>query len=374
MRSDGFAAKAIHVDPATASRRSGRDLHCFLFRLIPNRVGAGWPSSIKSERPMTVKFPHAIPALVLLWQLAPGPGSARAQSHAAQAVMPRVVVPTGAAQQPLPAGVTRGPARNAYPWKTHITATIFWIGEQPTANNPTPNCKSSWDVKWSENFGGYDNPAPEKRIACHTSGTFRPAAFAPRLNPFYIALPYNDVMRGGRHKPEAPRVIPWFNRYNPQPGHTMLKGRWLQLHYNGRTCFAQWEDCGPWVTDDWEYVFGDKRPKATRNNSAGIDISPAVRDYLGIQSHQRLHWRFVEDHQVPNGPWMRFGPQPSPNSAAARLMDFAAANPPLPVRPSGPIQRPGPDADIETQRRYLEYLRQLRDESFQNKPLRDLQR
>jgi hypothetical protein len=44
------------------------------------------------------------------------------------------------------------------------------------------------------------------------------------------------------------------------------------------------------------------------------------------------------------------------------------------MRPSSPIQRPGPDADVETQRRYLEYLRQMRDESFQNKPLRDLQR
>lgn len=318
-----------------------------------------------------MRIPTALLTTILIWQFVPGPGCAYAQSPGIQQNMPRVVVPTGA-RQPMPAGVRRAPARSLYPWKTHITATVFWVGEQPTQNNPTPNCKSSWDMKWSENFGGYDNPAAEKRVACHTTGQFRPAGFAPKLNPFYIALPYNDVMPGNRHKPEASRVIPWFHRFDPPPGRTVLKGRWVQLHFNGRSCYAQWEDCGPWVTDDWAYVFGDKRPKATQNNSAGIDISPAVRDYLGMQSHQKLHWRFVEDNQVPQGPWLRFGPQPSPGSAAARAMEAAATT--HPGRPDGPIRRPGPDADIETQRRYLEYLRRLRDESFQKKPLRELQR
>ncbi len=35
-----------------------------------------------------------------------------------------------------------------YPWKTNIVTTVFWIGEQPTANNPVPNTKSSWDANW----------------------------------------------------------------------------------------------------------------------------------------------------------------------------------------------------------------------------------
>ena len=76
---------------------------------------------------------------------------------------PRVVIPTGS----RPVTPTRSIAptsRILYPWKTHITATIFWCGEQPTARNPTPNCKSSWDTAWAKNFGGYDDPAPEKRI------------------------------------------------------------------------------------------------------------------------------------------------------------------------------------------------------------------
>jgi len=315
-------------------------------------------------------FNIAAPCIYGLVVSAPTPGLA--QSSAPQQAMPRVSIPTSASQ-PLPSGMRRAPAAAAtYPWKTHVTATIFWIGEKPSQNNPTPNHMSSWDMQWKENFGGYDDPDPEKRVACRVRGSFRPKGFEPQLNPFYIALPYNDVMRGGRHKPEASRVVPWFNRYNPQPGHTVLKGRWLQIHFNGRNCFAQWEDCGPWVTDDWEYVFGNKGPKATQNHSAGIDLSPAVRDFLGMHSHQKVHWRFVETHQVPPGPWLRYGIQPSPRSAAARLQALTPAQPQ--TRPSGPIQRPGPDADIETQRRYLEYLRQMRDESFAKKPLRDLQR
>ena len=35
--------------------------------------------------------------------------------------------------------------------------------------------------------------------------------FVPRQNPFYIALPYNDVSHG-QFKPEAPLVVPWFGR------------------------------------------------------------------------------------------------------------------------------------------------------------------
>jgi hypothetical protein len=268
-----------------------------------------------------------------------------AQPPAYQQNIPRVVVPTGNSRAAMPLRPPAPSSRVLYPWKTHITATIFWIGEQPTARNPTPNCKSSWDTEWAVNFGGYDNPDPATRIANHATGEFRPRAFIPKLNPFYVALPYNDVVRYNQHKPEASRVIPWFSRTNPAPGKTVLKGRWLQIYYGGRSCYAQWEDCGPWVTDDWEYVFGDKPPKNRENKSAAIDLSPSVRDYLGLRSGQKVHWRFVEASQVPHGPWKKYGQDPA-----------GAADP-----------------DLEAQRRYLEYLRELRDRNFQQKSLRELQ-
>jgi hypothetical protein len=189
-----------------------------------------------------------------------------------------------------------------YPWKLDIVATVFWVGEQPTENNPTPNDKSSWDTKWMENFGGYDDPDPTKRTEA-----FTPVGFMPKQNPFYIALPYNDVISYNSHKPEASRMIPWFKQRFTRSGRTVLKGQWVAIRHGNRVCYAQWEDCGPFVTDDHDYVFGNARPKNTSNNGAGIDISPAIRDYLGLKSMSRCDWRFVDVSEVPSGPWRNIG-------------------------------------------------------------------
>jgi hypothetical protein len=187
-----------------------------------------------------------------------------------------------------------------YPWKNGIVTTVFWVGETPTANNPTPNHASSWDKNWARNYGGYDNPNVSYRRG------FIPASFIPRQNPFYIALPYNDVTRGTT-KPEAPRVIPWFKESFERVGKTVCKGRWLAIRYRGRVCYAQWEDCGPFRTDHWEYVFGNERPRANLNRGAGLDVSPAVRDYLGLSGTDVTDWKFVEFDEVPQGPWALYG-------------------------------------------------------------------
>ncbi len=189
-----------------------------------------------------------------------------------------------------------------YPWRLNITATVFWVGEDASARNPVHNHKSSWDGDWRDNFGGFDNPDPQQRTA-----DYRPKAFIPRQNPFYVALPYNDVSRG-KHKPEAARVIPWFRKEFVKEGQSVCKGKWVQIQYNGKYCFAQWEDCGPFTTEDWPYVFGDKTPVNMENKRAGIDISPAVRDYLGIKGGTALvNWRFVEFYRIPRGPWSKWG-------------------------------------------------------------------
>jgi len=186
--------------------------------------------------------------------------------------------------------------RSQYTWKRDIPVTVFWVGEDATENNPTHNHASSWDPNWKQNFGGFDDP--------NDRNGFFPAKFKPRLNPFYIALPYNDVARGGgRFKPEASRLIKWFWRSAKAPGKSVCKGRWLAIHYGHKVCYAQWEDCGPFYTDDHSYVFQNSRPKPNRNGNAGLDVSPAVRDFLGVKSSQRVSWKFVEGSEVPQGPW-----------------------------------------------------------------------
>lgn len=185
--------------------------------------------------------------------------------------------------------------QSAMPWKRNVVATIFWVGEEPAENNPTPNDKSAWDMNWVANFGGYDDPKDR-------SG-WGPSSFTPRLNPFYVALPYNDVAPGGVHRPEASEVIPWFWESFQGPGISVCKGRWIAIHFEGRVCYAQWEDVGPFEVDHWQYVFGKENARPNRNLAAGIDLSPAVRDFLQIRSGQRVEWRFVEDRNVPHGPW-----------------------------------------------------------------------
>ncbi len=187
-----------------------------------------------------------------------------------------------------------------YPWKLGIMATCFWVGEHPTANNPVPNYKSSWDPQWARNFGGFDDPDSTNRR------NYIPKNFTPRQNPFYVALPYNDVTRGNT-KPESRRAIPWFRDAFEKEGKSVCKGRWLAIRYRGRIAYAQWEDCGPFRTDHWQYVFGNDRPRPNLNQGAGLDVSPAVRDFLGMNGKDVCDWKFVDAKEVPGGPWTKYG-------------------------------------------------------------------
>jgi hypothetical protein len=204
-------------------------------------------------------------------------------------VEPQVFVPT-----------TSRPVTQHFPWKSNIVTTVFWIGEQAGGNNPVPNNRSSWDLNWTSNYGGYDNPEPSARR------NYIPVAFTPRLNPFYFALPYNDVSHG-QFKPEAPLVIPWFKQAYTGPGQSVCQHRWIAIRKGNRTCYAQWEDCGPFRTDHYQYVFQNERPKSNLNRGAGLDVSPAVRDYLGLQPTDVTDWKFVDTADVASGPWRNYG-------------------------------------------------------------------
>lgn len=207
-----------------------------------------------------------------------------------KATLPRVFAPTR--------------PRNVYtrfPWKRNIVTTVFWIGELPTANNPTPNTVSAWDKRWTSNYGGYDNPEPSGREG------YLPKNFTPGQNPFYFALPYNDISRTGT-KASARAVIPWFDESFYRSGRTVLKGRWIAIRRGDKVCYAQWEDVGPFETDDWEYVFGDKPPRTKGNNGVGLDVSPAVQTFLEFPSGtDMVDWRFVDIDEVPDGPWRQLG-------------------------------------------------------------------
>ncbi len=236
-----------------------------------------------------------------------------------------------------------------YPWKEDIVTTIFWCGELPTENNPTPNTASSWDTKWQETFGGYDDPNPANRIP----GQFRPKSFIPKENPFYFALPYNDIAGWKNPRPDQ-KLIPWYKDRYKKDGRTILKGQWIAIRYAGRTCYAQWEDVGPFLVDDFKYVFGDARPSTTGNKGAGLDISPAVRDYLGMRSGAKTDWRFVELDEIPQGPWRTYGA----NNAFVIFRQKQMEK-----------RRLEEEAKKKELQAYMVKLREARDAQFLNSPL-----
>jgi hypothetical protein len=195
--------------------------------------------------------------------------------------------------------------RPKYPWKNNIVTTTFWVGEG--------NRSSAWDRNWSASFGGFDNPKPDARRG------FIPAAFTPRQNPFYCALPYNDVGSHGT-KPEAKTVIPWFSDAFEKEGQSVCRDRWVRIRNSkGKDCYAQWSDCGPFRSDHWQYVFGDERPKPNLSQGAGLGVSPGVRDYLGLNGTDVTDWQFVDFKDVPRGPWSMYGDNNHFVQAARRM-------------------------------------------------------
>jgi hypothetical protein len=96
---------------------------------------------------------------------------------------------------------------------------------------------------------------------------------------FYVALP--DRFEGER---------PLVRVYNSATGESVLAEIW---------------DVGPWNTDDPYWETGE-RPQAEsgtdmdgrKTNGAGIDLSPALADALGIDGKGEVDWDFVMPEEV----------------------------------------------------------------------------
>jgi hypothetical protein len=192
--------------------------------------------------------------------------------------------------------------KNSYPWRTGIVTTMFWIGEGGSAVSSTDNVASAWDEDWRSKNRGNDSP--------NDRNGFATAEHASTVNPFYVALPFNDLAFPDKAHEWLPAG--WYRR--PQDGKQVsaCKDRWVWIkNAQGRSCFAQWEDVGPLTYSDAEYVFGGHRPTGMGDYRAGLDISPAVAQYLGIdENHKAItSWRFVDDEDVPPGAWLKYDEQ-----------------------------------------------------------------
>ena len=222
----------------------------------------------------------------------------------------------GTTSGPTGTQTAQGVAR-VYPQHTDVVATTFWVGEifDPNASDGS-QVVSTYDSQWLAHYGGCDgvvvNGDCQTQVRTSANGFF-PTSMTPQENPFYLDLPFDDVNDPGAFARRA-SVIPWADdpgyagRAN-DPSFSYMKNRWVEITKGSQTCYAQIEDAGPGEYDDAEYVFGtdNQRPKNTEFNSAGMDVSPAVNGCLGFSDvngdDDRVDWRFVEETDVPPGPW-----------------------------------------------------------------------
>ena len=145
-------------------------------------------------------------------------------------------------------------------------------------------------------------------------------------NPYFFALPYRDFYQpvlglDGEEKDIAYGEDEFY-------GVEDVKNRWIEIRYWDEDkeehvyVYAQWRDVGPWNYYDPYYVFEQSRPYAElgvdmgwsddgyrETNQAGLDVSPKVMSELTDTSGDELKglvetdWRFVEEEDVPDGPW-----------------------------------------------------------------------
>jgi hypothetical protein len=269
--------------------------------------------------------------------------------------------PTSTPTSPTPSAPQSTTGRS-YPLHTNINSTTYWVGEQFQATADGSQVCSAYDSQWQYSFfhvktgtntasgcqgaptGGCDALLKTPGAKCddiNSVASLRTPANGyfptglPQIyeSPFYLDLPYDDYNQSNTTDTTgyATRCqdVPWAN----DPGFagnctnqafSYMKNRFVKIMANGKTCYGQIEDAGP--ADDGHgngnyadaaYVFGtnDARPYNKSYNSAGMDVSPALGACLGgtFNTDLTVNWQFVDNVDVPAGPWKTIVTTTKPN-------------------------------------------------------------
>ncbi|HET9656421.1 MAG TPA: hypothetical protein VFP72_13780 [Kineosporiaceae bacterium] len=216
--------------------------------------------------------------------------------------------PAAPATSPAAPAPAVSPSTRSYPLHTGVRTTWFNVGgvDNPDGGEETQNVGSAWDAAWSTHFGGCDGVGPvgpqcipEPRVA---SNDWFPQHMTPMENPFYVAIPLDDV--NDATAAAARSSFPWAHDPDSMlgsPSTSLVKNRWVAVTGpNGRTCYAQVEDAGPWSYHDVAYVFSAAPPVVRPS----LDVSPSVFNCIGVDldvGETTTSWRFVDS--PPPGPW-----------------------------------------------------------------------
>lgn len=81
--------------------------------------------------------------------------------------------------------------KTTYQLHENVRTTYFYVGQYEDAGGRLlDNRSSAWTGDWVGAYGGVDHPRRREG--------YLPRGFTPRENPFYCALPYNDIVHRGR--------------------------------------------------------------------------------------------------------------------------------------------------------------------------------
>jgi hypothetical protein len=177
-----FGATRIRNNYAIAVIRRNKD-----------KMSSDWKTTIERRRTTSLQFilfAFSLQCVGLFAQSARNPASAGSRAEyvthttfhglgSPYSSASRADGVSGLAVDPMEA-VMRGD-RALFPWKYKIVATVFWVGEEASEQNPVSNIESAWDADWVTHYGGDDDPIVRLN--------FMPLDFVPKLNPFYVALP-----------------------------------------------------------------------------------------------------------------------------------------------------------------------------------------
>jgi len=142
--------------------------------------------------------------------------------------------------------------------------TVFWLENRPELIIRCRTIEVPGTANWTGNYGGLDNPDSSTRPQRYSGGVYPPP------ESLLLCACRTTMSMHGQFKPEAPLVIPWFKQAYTGPGQSVCKDRWVAIRKENRTCYAQWEDCGPFRTDHFQYVFQNERPKPNLNDGGWV--------------------------------------------------------------------------------------------------------
>lgn len=182
-----------------------------------------------------------------------------------------------------------------------VRASVYGVGEDADASNDyISNFPSAWSSDSVRDFGGVD-PLQRRRD------------FTSLHNTYYFALPAAEFDENGLI-PGAREKSPWAaesSRLSKEQ--SLFKGRWIRVQSGEKKIYAQWHDVGPNEEADYAYVFGNGsvKPVNTFGVKAGLDLSPDAAHALGFgldEGFQQVVWSFVDESDVPDGPWREYPP------------------------------------------------------------------